>query len=127
MLNLHAKSVMVRKLGQNAVGELRIQVCRSFGDRFRGLMFRSSISPDEGLLLVGGRDSRLDASIHMLFVPFGLAVIWLNSEMKVVDRKLARPWHPAYIPSQPARYVLEVHPDLYYLFLPGESLEFIDA
>ena len=76
--------------------------CDSFLCRLRGLMFRSSLAHDEGLLLVEARDSRLDTSIHMLFVFMDLAVIWINSEYTVVDTVLARAWRPAYAPRQPA-------------------------
>jgi len=90
-------------------------------------MFRHQIRTDEGLLLVGGRDSRIDASIHMLFVPFDLAVVWINSAMDVVDKALARRWHPVYVPARPARFILEVHPDLLSTYDVGEKVQFIDA
>jgi LysM repeat protein len=71
----------------------RVGYCDSFLCKLRGLMFRSRLSPDEGLLLVEKKDSRLDTSIHMLFVPFDLAVIWINSDMQVVDKVTAKSWH----------------------------------
>src|ERR687891_399514 len=64
-----------------------------------------------GLLLVGKHDSRIDSSIHMLFVSFDLSVIWINAEMQVVDKTLAKSWRPAYFSKQPAKYVLEIHPE----------------
>ncbi len=79
------------------------------------------------MLLVGRRDSRLDSSIHMFFVSFDLSVIWINSAMKVVDKELARSWHPAYFAKQPARYVLEVHPERWEDFEIGDAVEFSDA
>ncbi len=81
----------------------------SFIDRLRGLMFRSSIAESEGLVLVQRRDSVLDSSIHMMFVPFDLAVVWVAERGEVVDVQLARSWRPAYFPRRPARYVLELH------------------
>ena len=106
---------------------LRIQFCDTFLTQLRGLTFRPRLAPDEGLILVGTRDSRLDSSIHMLFVSFDLAVIWINSEMKVVDKVLAKSWRPAYFSKQPARYVLEVHPERWGDFEIGDALQFIDA
>jgi uncharacterized membrane protein (UPF0127 family) len=105
----------------------RVRVCMSFGSRLRGLMFQAALGRDDGRLLVGSRDSRLDSAIHMLFVPFDLAVIWVSSGMEVVDSVLARAWHAAYVPSRPARYVLEVHPDLLSDFEIGHKVEIIDA
>jgi uncharacterized membrane protein (UPF0127 family) len=99
-------------------------VCESFACRLRGLMFRSSLPRDRGLLLIMPRESRLDASIHMLFVPFDLAVFWISSGKEVVDKTTARSWRPAYIPSRAARYVLEVHPDHIDAYDIGHKVEF---
>ena len=90
-------------------------------------MFRSSLEHNEGLLLVEARDSRLDTSIHMLFVYMDLAVIWINSQNEVVDIVLARSWRPAYAPRQAARYILEIHPDRLNEFKIGDLVEFQDV
>jgi len=74
-------------------------------------MFRKTVEKGSGLLLVQGTDSRIDSSIHMFFVFTDLAVFWIDSKMKVVDKVLARSWKPLYIPRTPARYVLECHPE----------------
>lgn len=87
-------------------------------------MFRSSLAENEGLLLEMSRDSRIDSSIHMLFVPFDLAVFWISSELQVVDKIFARSWHPAYFPAQAARYTLEMHPDRFGDYNVGEKVEF---
>jgi len=83
--------------------------CDSFFCRLRGLTFRSRIAPDEGLLLVQGRESRLDAAIHMLGVFTDLAAIWINADGAVVDAVHAKAWRLAYFPKRPAKYVLEIH------------------
>lgn len=90
-------------------------------------MFRSHLDLDDGLLLEITHDSRLDSSIHMFFVPFDLAVIWINSERCVVDKIIARGWHPAYFPAQAARYTLEIHPDRFDNFEVGDKVEFRNA
>jgi len=101
--------------------------CESFLCRLRGLTFRRPITLDEGLLLVFGRDSRVDSSIHMLGVSFDLAVFWINSEMRVVDKVVAGAWKPAYFPKSPARYVLEVHASRINDFEIGQTVQFQDA
>ena len=106
---------------------MHIQYCDTFFTQLRGLTFRARLLQDEGLLLVGKRDSRLDSSIHMLFVSFDLSVIWINSAMQVVDKVLAKSWRPAYFPKQPARYVLEIHPERWGDFEVGDGVEFKDA
>ncbi len=104
-----------------------VKYCESFLCRLRGLTFRSSITRDEGLLLVFGRDSRVDSSIHMLGVGFDLAVFWINSEMQVVDKIVAGAWKPAYFPKSPARYVLEVHASRISDFEIGQLVQFQNA
>ena len=87
-------------------------------------MFRSRLARDEGLVLVGIKDSRLDSSIHMFFVSFDLTVLWVNSEMKVVDKILAKSWRPMYFSKKPARYVVEIHPERWGDFEIGDEVQF---
>lgn len=90
-------------------------------------MFRRELGPEEGLLLVQARDSRVDSSIHMFFVPFDLAVFWIDTGLRVVDKTIARSWKPAYISGKPARYILEIHPDRLEDYEIGDMVEFKDA
>ena len=102
----------------------RVGFCDSFICRLRGLMFRPRLDPDDGLLLVEQRDSRLDTSIHMFFVPFDIAVFWINSAMTVVDKVIAKSWRPVYISKADARYTLEIHPDRFGDYEIGDKVEF---
>jgi uncharacterized membrane protein (UPF0127 family) len=106
--------------------EIPIQAiyCDTFLCRLRGLMFRHEISHGEGLLLVQNRDSKADSSIHMLAVFMDLAVIWIDSNLFVVDVILAKSWRPAYFPAYPARYTLEIHPDRITDFKVGDKVSF---
>jgi len=105
----------------------RIKYCDTFLTQLRGFTFRARLTRNEGLLLVGKRDSRLDSSIHMLFVAFNLAVFWINSDLQVVDKVIAKSWRPAYFSGQPARYVLELHPDRWGDYEIGDTVQFKDA
>jgi len=121
------KTITIKNKNRVSQGALRISYCDTFFTQLRGLTFRSQLSRDEGLLLAGRRDSRLDSSIHMLFVSFDLCVIWINADLQVVDKVLAKSWHPAYFSKQPARYVLEIHPERWGDFEIGDGVEFKDA
>jgi uncharacterized membrane protein (UPF0127 family) len=121
------KTISIENKNRGIDGTLLIKYCDSFLTQLRGLSFRSSLVKDEGLVLVGSRDSRVDASIHMLFVPFDLCVVWINDGMQVVDKVLAKSWRPAYFPKQPAKYALEVHPERWDEFQIGDVVEFKDA
>ena len=90
-------------------------------------MFRSDLAVDEGLLFVYKRDSRVDTSIHMFFMKFDIAVVWINSSMQVVDKVLAKRWKPAYAPKDAAQYVLETHPDRLGEFEIGNKVQFEDV
>jgi uncharacterized membrane protein (UPF0127 family) len=102
----------------------RVRRCASFLCRLRGLTFRRALGDDEGLLLVGHRESRADAAIHMFFVFFAIAAIWLDEEGRVVDAQLARPFRLLYVPRAPARDVLEGPPSLLGRVRMGDQLRF---
>ena len=87
-------------------------------------MFRRSLSEGEGLLLVGSRESRIDSAIHMFFVFFSIAVIWLDRELTVVDVRMARPFAPIYIPGAGAQCVLEGPPHIMDQVRVGDKLRF---
>jgi uncharacterized membrane protein (UPF0127 family) len=121
------KQVYVHNQSRLTASTPRVRYCDTFLTQLRGLTFRRRLSRDDGLILVGRRDSRLDSSIHMLFVRFDLAVIWINADMKVVDKVLARPWRPAYFSKRPATFVLELHPDRWDEFNIDDTVQFNDA
>jgi uncharacterized membrane protein (UPF0127 family) len=111
----------------NAQGEILLQQvkwCDSFGSKLRGLMFRRAIAADEGLVLVESRSSIAATSIHMFFVPFDIAAIWLDDDRRVVHTALAKSWHPYYASPKAARYVLEGPPALLPRVTVGEQLQF---
>ena len=90
----------------------RVTVCDTFWKRARGLMFRRRLAADEAYVFVESRESVALTAIHMFFVFFPIAVLWLDQERRVVDMVLARPFHPHYAPSDPARYFIEGSPSL---------------
>jgi uncharacterized membrane protein (UPF0127 family) len=118
--------IYIQNLNREIKEPPRIGYCDSFLCRLRGLMFRTSLGLNEGLLLVENRDSRVNTSIHMFFVPFDLAVFWINSEMLVVDKVIAKSWRPAYLPKADAKYTLEIHPDRIGDFEIGDKVKFIN-
>jgi uncharacterized membrane protein (UPF0127 family) len=116
--------ITVQNLNKTIERPARVKFCDSFLCRLRGLMFRARLDLNDGALLVEKRDARLDVSIHMLFVPFDLAVFWINSEMTVVDKIIAKSWKPAYFPKANARFTLEIHPDRFGDYEIGDKVEF---
>lgn len=99
--------------------------CQSRLCKLRGLQFRRSLEPGEALILVHSEDSILQTSIHMFFVFFPIAAVWINGDGKVTSAQLAKPWRPYYASPEPARYVLETTPDFLDLISQGEYVDFI--
>ena len=90
-------------------------------------MFKRQLQPHEGLILVEGGNSIVNTSIHMFFMFFDIAAIWINSDNKVVDAKLAKKWYPFYFPQKPAKYILECHPSCLDYFHIGDSINIKDV
>jgi uncharacterized membrane protein (UPF0127 family) len=63
------------------------------------------LKPGEALLLVMAKDSIAQTSIHMFFVFFPIAAIWINKAGKITSAQLAKPWRPYYASPEPAQYV----------------------
>lgn len=103
-------------------------VAKTFFKRLKGLM----LSTPRDLILVSPKEDIKTSSIHMCFMKFPIDVIWLNSNMKVVDiHKGARPFSilkpdtwKIYRPKKPSRYIIELgigNPDVNI----GDEIEFI--
>jgi hypothetical protein len=66
-----------------------VEVADSILSRGRGLMFRRSIPEDYALVFEFDGTAR--RSVHMLFVPFPIDVIWLEDETVTAVERLS-PW-----------------------------------
>ncbi len=106
---------------------LQVRRCSSFLCRLRGLTFRRKLPRHEALLLIEPAEGRLNTAIHMLFVFFPIAAIWINAEGEVVDKVLARPFALYYAPARPACYTLEATPEWLEAFTVGERVAFVAA
>lgn len=116
-----------RIIRSGSTGEVvlpRAKWCKSFWCHLKGLMFRGSLPEGEGLLFVYNRTSVMDATIHMLFVFFPIAAVWLDDTGCVVDAKLAKPWRLYYAPQKAARYLIEASPSLLERVQIGDQLTF---
>jgi hypothetical protein len=104
---------------------LNLKVCDTFFNRFKGLMLTKELAPDGGIMLVGDAESKVNASIHMMFMRYDITVLWLDKEMVLVDKVLAKKWKMYYAPQAPAQYILEIHPDRFDDFAVGDKLEIL--
>ena len=85
-------------------------------------MLKKELKQDEGIILVEKSETKLNTSIHMFFMKFDITVIWLDKQMVIVDKVLARKWAPMYKPKLPAQYVLELHHAKFSEYAIGDKL-----
>jgi len=121
----HKSTVKVVKRDSGEVLLESVRWCQSRLCRLRGLQFKRGLAPDEALILVHGSDSIATTSIHMFFVFFPIAAIWIDSQGLVTSAQLAKPWRPYYASPKPARYVLEASPELLNKLSVGDQVDFV--
>ena len=85
-------------------------------------MLRRALEDDHAYLFIESRESIALATVHMFFVFFPIAVLWLDDDRQVVDKVLARPFRPLYAPSAPARYIVECSPVVLEQVAVGDRL-----
>ena len=124
MSKVNNVSIIHRETGQVLIESARW--CSSRLCRLRGLQFRRNLKPGEALILVKDKDSIANTSIHMFFVFFPIAAIWINSKGKVTSAQLAKPWRPYYASPEPATFVLETSPDFLDKVAIGDNLDFVE-
>lgn len=75
----------------------------------RGLMFSSKKRIDKGmcLKLPHYKDSKYGAATTNLFVFYPLAIIYVNSKFKIVDKIVLKPWVFNYVPKSSCMYIIE--------------------
>ena len=72
-----------------------------------GLMFRSRLAPEEGMLLRFGKSA--NHALHMWFVRFPIDVIFIREDGNVARIHHARPWEFPFTAGSAVRYALEVN------------------
>lgn len=115
--------ITIQNLTRPDIHPIKACHCTSFSSKLRGLMFKASLNENEGILIDENKDGIVSAAIHMFFMCFPIAVIWIDSNYTVVDSKIAHPWRPFYAPCKPARYVLEAHPKRILDFQLGDRVK----
>lgn len=124
MTNRKAVKVVNRTTGKVLIESAKW--CQSRLCRLIGLQFRRRLRQGEALLMDMGKESIAQTSIHMFFVFFPIAAVWINKVGKVTNVQLAKPWRPYYASSEPAQYVLETSPSFLKKIKVGDEVDFID-
>jgi len=116
---------VTNKSNEKAIS-LHLGVCDTFLTRLRGLMFTGSIPGDGGLLFVNPAEDRINSAIHMFFMSIDLAIIWVDSTGKIVDKVFAHRWKTLAAPAENAKYIIETHADRYDEYNRGDLLDITD-
>ena len=90
-------------------------------------MFSRKLKLDHGVILVDNVETKMNTSIHMMFMFYDITVLWLDKQMAVVDKVLARKWAPIYIPKKPAQYVMELHHSKFSEYSIGDKLILVNG
>ncbi len=102
----------------------KLEIAHSRAQRRQGLMHRTSIARDGGMLFLYDRPG--DYRIWMKNTLIPLTVIWLDAQARIIDIRLLRPCQqiqcPVYGVDRPVRYILELHPERRDRFMIGQSL-----
>jgi uncharacterized membrane protein (UPF0127 family) len=100
--------VAVRARNEMLADEVRL--CVTQEQRSKGVLGISQLKPSQGALLdMRGRlPIRFLFRIHMVGVPFRMAVAWVGEDTRIIDRFLALPGR-FYTPPKVPAYVLELH------------------
>jgi uncharacterized membrane protein (UPF0127 family) len=115
------KTVKLRK-SSAPLTVVNVKYCDTFWSKLIGLMFSKELNPDHGIILVEDNESRINTSIHMMFMNYDLTILWLDAELVIVDKVLARKWVPFYIPKKLAKFVVELHRSKISDYLIGDKL-----
>lgn len=116
------------KVVQRRTGSVLVESahwCQSWLCKLRGFQFHRRLAPGEALILVEKKETIASSSIHMFFVFFPIAAIWVNDQGRVTSAQLAKPWRPFYASPEPARYVLEAEPSLLEKVSVGDEIDFV--
>ena len=101
-----ADAVTVKQGSKSAT--VRIEVAATFAARQQGLMFRTELAEDAGMLFLFPADVQYGFWMRNTTVPLDIA--YINSTGDVIDIKAAKPLdETVLVPASQYRYVLEVN------------------
>ena len=90
--------------------EVGVEIADSDSERARGLMHRTALAENRGMLFVFRSEERLSFWMKDTLIP--LSIAFMNSEGRIVDIQDMKPLDddpPSYVSARPARYALEVN------------------
>jgi uncharacterized membrane protein (UPF0127 family) len=90
--------------------EVRVEVADDLFERARGLMYRTALGVNRGMLFVYPDERELSFWMKNTLIP--LSIAFIDSERRIVDIQDMKPLDdkpPSYVSADPAQYALEVN------------------
>jgi uncharacterized protein len=90
--------------------EVRVEIADDDAERAQGLMGRTALGDDRGMLFVFDEEQQLSFWMRNTLIP--LSIAFMDSEGRIVDIQDMKPLDddpPHYVSAEPARYALEVN------------------
>jgi uncharacterized membrane protein (UPF0127 family) len=103
------RTVTIRTASGKEV-RVRAEIADDTFERARGLMYRTALAENRGMLFVFPDQQR--HSFYMKNTPIPLSIAFMDSEGRIVDIQDMRPLDddpPHYVSARPAQYALEVN------------------
>ncbi len=104
---------------------VNVKYCDTFFSKLKGLMFSRELKPDNGIIIVEKNESRMNTAIHMMFMNYDITALWLDKNMVIIDKVLAKRWVPYYSSKKPAQFVVELHKSKFSEYSIGDELVFV--
>jgi hypothetical protein len=97
----------VLRKGDGTLVAAQVELADHLLKQMVGLMFRRGIPESYAMVFDLYLEQRI--SIHMLFVPFPIDIVFLDRDRRIVDaRQGLRPWIGLAFSRRPARYAIEL-------------------
>jgi uncharacterized membrane protein (UPF0127 family) len=121
-------------MGARRVATLAVEIARTIGARSQGLMHRTSLAEDAGMLFVFDEDTRVGFWMKNTLIPLSIGFIDRNWRLlEILDMKVAPDPETGpfeiYTPAQAYRYALEVNQGYFARkgITPGARFELVPA
>lgn len=118
------RSKIVHNQSRALKKRLLVDYCDSYWCKLIGLAWRRDLDEEQGIVLVAQKASKLESAIHMFGMFFDLTIVWLDSDLHVVDVRLAKRWRSIFVPRKAAQYVIECAHSRFGEFDIGDQIAF---
>ncbi|MFH1224825.1 MAG: DUF192 domain-containing protein [Candidatus Diapherotrites archaeon] len=99
---------LLNKTKKNTIAR-EVRFARTSFARAKGLMFERAENFNYALVFELEEETRIGASVHMMFVFFPIDIAYLNPKREVVDLVHGlKPWALNYTPKKAAKYFVEM-------------------